>query len=99
MNKSKNTSLHVVIENGLACVTLDCPERHNAFDDQVISELSDAFDGIADNDSVGVSKDTRDVLENLLGYNSTNVDKLEADGTVFCDDKAAQAILKQAQSS
>lgn len=43
-----------------------------------------------------VGKDTRDVLENLLGYNSADVDKLEADGAVFCDDKAAQAVLNQA---
>ena len=45
-----------------------------------------------------VGKDTRDVLENLLGYNSADVDKLEADGAVFCDDKAAQAVLNQAKS-
>ncbi|MGY8989965.1 MAG: enoyl-CoA hydratase-related protein [Rhodospirillales bacterium] len=52
MKKSTNTSLQVSIENGLARVILDRSERHNAFDDQVISELHKAFDDIANNDSV-----------------------------------------------
>jgi len=52
MNDTPYTSLHVATKNGLARVTLDRAERHNAFDDQVISELSDAFDNIANDDSI-----------------------------------------------
>jgi len=39
---------------GVATVTLNRPERHNAFDDAVIAELSAAFHNVAGNDSVRV---------------------------------------------
>lgn len=54
MNEASYTSLHVSIDSGLARVTLDRAERHNAFDDHVITELSDAFEKIANDDSVHV---------------------------------------------
>lgn len=37
---------------GVATVTMNRPEKHNAFDDKVIAELTDVFKGLADNDAV-----------------------------------------------
>ena len=41
-------------ERGIATVTLDRQDKHNAFDDGVIGELRDAFRALRDNDSVRV---------------------------------------------
>jgi methylglutaconyl-CoA hydratase len=39
---------------GVATVTLDRPEKHNAFDDQVIREIQDAFTEVGGDDNVRV---------------------------------------------
>ena len=41
-------------ERGVATVTLNNPERHNAFDDAIIAELTDAFSAVASNAEVRV---------------------------------------------
>ncbi|KZX51343.1 gamma-carboxygeranoyl-CoA hydratase [Halioglobus sp. HI00S01] len=41
-------------ERGVATVTLNRPDKHNAFDDVVIAELRAAFDALAANDTVRV---------------------------------------------
>jgi methylglutaconyl-CoA hydratase len=39
---------------GVATVTLDNPEKHNAFDDIIIGQLTEAFTAVAANDSVKI---------------------------------------------
>ncbi|MBT4832732.1 MAG: gamma-carboxygeranoyl-CoA hydratase, partial [Porticoccaceae bacterium] len=39
---------------GVARVRLNNPDKHNAFDDQIIGELTEAFVAIADNSNVRV---------------------------------------------
>lgn len=52
MTQSGNTRLG--IEDGIATVTLNQPEKHNAFDDRVIQELLTHFDAIRENGQVRV---------------------------------------------
>lgn len=40
------------VDAGVGIVTLNKPERHNAFDDAMIAELADAFDKMAGDDAV-----------------------------------------------
>lgn len=40
------------IKNGVATVTLNKPEVHNAFDEKVIARLAEIWDGLSDNDDV-----------------------------------------------
>lgn len=44
--------LFSVDERGVATVTLNRPEKHNAFDDALIAELSATFDNIAADDNI-----------------------------------------------
>ena len=43
-----------VDERGVATITMNNPDKHNAFDDQIIAELSDAFQQVADDENVRV---------------------------------------------
>ena len=43
MSENTNSVLFNVDERGVATVTLNKPEKHNAFDDQVIAELTHIF--------------------------------------------------------
>ena len=43
-----------VDERGVATITMNNPDKHNAFDDQIIAELSDAFQQVADDKNVRV---------------------------------------------
>ncbi|MFD2166030.1 enoyl-CoA hydratase/isomerase family protein [Thalassotalea euphylliae] len=53
--KTESTALvTLVIESGVATVTLNNPDKHNAFDDSIIAQLTDAFDEIANNNDVRV---------------------------------------------
>ena len=52
MNNS--TVVTVVDPRGVATVTLNRPEKHNAFDDTIIAELREAFDALAQRDDVRV---------------------------------------------
>ena len=47
----KKTTL-VIDPRGVATVTLDNKEKHNAFDDEMISELTHTFEQVANNDNV-----------------------------------------------
>ena len=48
----KTGFLLVSMEGGCAHVTLDRPERHNAFDDTLIAELTDTFERLGEADDV-----------------------------------------------
>ncbi|WDE14557.1 enoyl-CoA hydratase/isomerase family protein [Thalassomonas haliotis] len=51
------TDARVMVEvdrYGVATVTLNNPDKHNAFDDAIIAELTSAFTGIANNDDIRV---------------------------------------------
>ena len=47
-------SLEITKSNGVATVTLNRPEKHNAFDDAVIDELTSVFEDIDSDDSIRV---------------------------------------------
>ncbi|GLX86878.1 gamma-carboxygeranoyl-CoA hydratase [Thalassotalea loyana] len=50
-----NDSVLVDIDNrGVATVTLNNPEKHNAFDDEIIEQLTNIFKDISENDKVRV---------------------------------------------
>lgn len=48
------TVITAVDERGVATVTLNRPEKHNAFDDSIIAQLREAFDALALRDEVRV---------------------------------------------
>ena len=48
----KQTVSSQIDERGVATVTLNNPEKHNAFDDAIIAELSATFESIANNKAV-----------------------------------------------
>jgi methylglutaconyl-CoA hydratase len=50
----KQTILSQIDERGVATVTLNNPEKHNAFDDVIIAELTATFESIASNKAVRV---------------------------------------------
>ena len=53
--KSKNdTVLLEVDEQGVATVTLNNPEKHNAFDDVIIKQLTDIFNDISQRDDISI---------------------------------------------
>lgn len=54
MNTNNDTVLLEVDEQGIATVTLNNPEKHNAFDDGVIKQLTDIFNDISNRDNVSV---------------------------------------------
>ncbi|MBT5048275.1 MAG: hypothetical protein HOM58_07215, partial [Rhodospirillaceae bacterium] len=45
-------SVNLSVDNGIAHLTLNRPERHNAFDDHMISVLDDRLREIADRGDV-----------------------------------------------
>ncbi len=51
---SDSTVVTDIDSRGVARVTLNRPEKHNAFDDGVIAELREAFDNLAARDDVRV---------------------------------------------
>lgn len=52
MNDSTVTT--TIDQRGIATVTLNRPEKHNAFDDTIIAELREAFDALAEREDVRV---------------------------------------------
>jgi methylglutaconyl-CoA hydratase len=50
----KQTVSSQIDERGVATVTLNNPEKHNAFDDAIIAELSATFESLANNKAVRV---------------------------------------------
>ena len=49
-----NPTVTTKIGQGIATVTLNRPEKHNAFDDTIIAELRDSFEALAQNKEVRV---------------------------------------------
>lgn len=47
-------SIQITNSNGVATVTLNRPEKHNAFDDDVIAQMTAAFENVDNDDSVRV---------------------------------------------
>jgi len=54
MNTNNDTVLLEVNEQGIATVTLNNPEKHNAFDDGIIKQLTDIFNGISNRDDISI---------------------------------------------
>jgi methylglutaconyl-CoA hydratase len=54
MNTNNDTVLLEVNEQGIATVTLNNPEKHNAFDDNIIKQLTDIFNDISKRDDISV---------------------------------------------
>ena len=54
MNTNNDTVLLEVNEQGIATVTLNNPEKHNAFDDVIIKQLTDIFNDISNRDDISV---------------------------------------------
>ena len=54
MNTNNDTVLLEVNEQGIATVTLNNPEKHNAFDDGIIKQLTDIFNDISERDDISV---------------------------------------------
>ncbi|HCH69296.1 MAG TPA: gamma-carboxygeranoyl-CoA hydratase [Colwellia sp.] len=52
MNTNNDTVLLEVNEQGIATVTLNNPEKHNAFDDGIIKQLTDIFNDISKRDDI-----------------------------------------------
>ncbi|MEY8201301.1 MAG: enoyl-CoA hydratase/isomerase family protein [Colwellia sp.] len=54
MNTNNDTVLLEVNEQGIATVTLNNPEKHNAFDDVIIKQLTDIFNDISQRDDISI---------------------------------------------
>ncbi|NQY89655.1 MAG: enoyl-CoA hydratase/isomerase family protein [Colwellia sp.] len=54
MNTSTDKILFEVNEQGIATVTLNNPEKHNAFDDGIIKQLTDIFNDISKRDDISI---------------------------------------------
>jgi len=54
MNTNNDTVLFEVNEQGIATVTLNNPEKHNAFDDAIIKQLTDIFNDISQRDDISI---------------------------------------------
>jgi len=54
MNTKNDTVLLEVDEQGVATVTLNNPEKHNAFDDGIIKQLTDIFNDISNRDDISI---------------------------------------------
>ena len=51
---TESTVITAVDERGVATVTLNRPDKHNAFDDTIIAQLRETFDALAQRDEVRV---------------------------------------------
>lgn len=54
MNTNNDTVLLEVNEQGIATVTLNNPDKHNAFDDGIIKQLTDIFNDISKRDDISI---------------------------------------------
>lgn len=54
MNSNNDNVLLEVNEQGIATVTLNNPEKHNAFDDVIIKQLTDIFNDISQRDDISI---------------------------------------------
>jgi len=54
MKSNNDTVLLEVNEQGIATVTLNNPEKHNAFDDVIIKQLTDIFNDISQRDDISI---------------------------------------------
>lgn len=51
---NSNTVITTVDDRGVATVTMNNPDKHNAFDDSIIAELTEAFNQVANDDKVRI---------------------------------------------
>ena len=54
MNINNNKVLFNVDKQGVATVTLNNPDKHNAFDDEVINQLTNIFTEISQRDDISI---------------------------------------------
>ena len=54
MNTNNKKVLFEVNEQGIANVTLNNPDKHNAFDDDIIKQLTDIFNNISERDDISI---------------------------------------------
>lgn len=54
MNSNDEKVLFEVNEHGVATVTLNNPEKHNAFDDDIIEQLTDIFNRLSSRDDISI---------------------------------------------
>lgn len=54
MNTTKEKVLCEVNEQGIATVTLNNPDKHNAFDDEIIKQLTNIFNDISQRDDISI---------------------------------------------
>ena len=54
MNTNNEKVLFEVNEQGIATVTLNNPDKHNAFDDGIIKQLTDIFNNISKRDDISI---------------------------------------------
>lgn len=54
MNTNNDTVLFEVNEQGIATVTLNNPDKHNAFDDEIIKQLTNIFNDISNRDDISI---------------------------------------------
>lgn len=54
MNKNNEKVLLEVNEQGIASVTLNNPDKHNAFDDEIIKQLTDVFNDISKREDISI---------------------------------------------
>ncbi len=54
MNSMNKKVLFEVNEQGIATVTLNNPDKHNAFDDDIIKQLTDIFNDISQRDDISI---------------------------------------------
>ncbi len=54
MNTNNEKVLFDINEQGVATVTLNNPEKHNAFDDDIIKQLTDIFNNISQRDDISI---------------------------------------------
>lgn len=54
MNTTNDKVLVEISEQGVATVTLNTPEKHNAFDDDIIKQLTDIFNGISKREDISI---------------------------------------------
>ncbi|MCW9082781.1 MAG: enoyl-CoA hydratase-related protein, partial [Colwellia sp.] len=54
MNTNNEKVLFEVNEQGIANVTLNNPDKHNAFDDDIIKQLTDIFNNISERKDISI---------------------------------------------
>ena len=67
------SAVRIEIENGIGTVVMDRPDRHNAFDEHVIAELTAGFAGLGA-DECGARGGAARRRQKLLGRRRSRLD-------------------------